>query len=1532
MKNFRPQAQGMYDPRHEHDACGVGFVANIKGKRSHQIVTDALTVLKNLTHRGACGCEVNTGDGAGILTQIPHAFLQQACKKAGFQIPGAKEYGVGVVFLPPNPSQRKEAEKVFEAIIKQEGQTFLGWRDIKTDNSSLGPTAVSSESFVRQVYIGRNSNIKTDEDFERKLYVIRRQAENAIRYSGKFSEGHYFWVSSLSHRTIVYKGMLLSEQVELYFPELADPSFDSALALVHSRFSTNTFPSWDRAHPYRYIAHNGEINTLRGNINWMNARQMMCASDLFKDDIKKVMPVVAPDGSDSAMFDNVLEFLVLGGRSLPHSMMMMIPEPWSNHESMSPEKKAFYEYHSTIMEPWDGPASVAFTDGIVMGATLDRNGLRPSRFYVTKDDRVIMASEAGVLQVPADQILQKGRLQPGRMFLVDTAQGRIISDDEVKGNIVKQQPYQVWLKENLVHLDQLPDAPHVHEPDHKTVLLRQQAFGYTFEDLRMILTPMGRDGVEPVGSMGTDTPLAVLSNKPQLLYNYFKQLFAQVTNPPIDCIREEIVTSTDTTVGPERNLLHPEPLSCRQIHLKSPILSNEEFEKLRHVDHKDFKAITLPILYDVSAGGKGLDEAMEKVCQLATRAIKNGHNIIVLSDRGINHEHAAIPALLAVAGLHHHLIREGTRTKVGIILETGEPREVHHFALLIGYGASAINPYLAFESLDDLIRQGILKGADHKTAVKNYAKAVAKGVVKTMSKMGISTIQSYRGAQIFEAVGLNKKLIDKYFTSTATRIEGAGVEEVAKEVFLRHRHAFPERQVNGSVLDPGGNYQWRKDGEYHLFNPDTVHKLQLSVRTNNFKVFQEYSKAVNEQEKHWATLRGLLDFKAGSKSIPIEEVESAEAIVKRFKTGAMSYGSISKEAHEALAVAMNRLGGKSNTGEGGEDPERYKLEANGDSKNSAIKQVASGRFGVTSNYLVNAREIQIKMAQGAKPGEGGQLPGTKVYPWIAKTRHSTPGVGLISPPPHHDIYSIEDLAELIHDLKNSNYKARISVKLVSEVGVGTIAAGVAKAHADVVLISGYDGGTGASPLSSIKHAGIPWELGLAETHQTLVLNNLRSRIVVETDGQLKTGRDVVIAALLGAEEFGFATAPLVTLGCIMMRVCHLNTCPVGVATQDPRLRAKFTGDPAHTVNFMLFIAQEMRELMAKLGFRTVNEMVGRTDMLEAKKAVEHFKAKGLDFSKILFQPEAGPEVGRYCQMPQDHGLDKALDNTQLLKICEPALAKKEKVKATVKVINVNRVVGTIVGSELTRRHGPEGLPEDTIQLKFEGSAGQSFGAFVPKGMTLEIEGDANDYVGKGLSGGKIIVYPPKNSTFKAEDNIIIGNVAFYGATLGEAYISGMAGERFCVRNSGVSTVVEAIGDHGCEYMTGGRVVILGATGRNFAAGMSGGVAYILDAAGDFATRCNKQMVELEKLQSPEEISEVKTLIERHVKYTDSKRGKQVLDLWNEMVPKFVKVIPKDYKRVLECLAKVKSQGKSGEEAIMAAFEENARDLSRVGGN
>ncbi|MFZ5802921.1 MAG: glutamate synthase large subunit, partial [Candidatus Omnitrophota bacterium] len=1405
------------------------------------------------------------------------------------------------------------------------------WRTVKTDGSSLGPTARAAEPIVRQVYIGRNSKLQEDMAFERKLYVIRRRAENTIRYSG-MKGGEYFYVSSLSYKTIVYKGMLMPEQVDPFFPELRHPAVETALAIVHSRFSTNTFPSWDRSHPYRYLAHNGEINTLRGNVNWMYARQHLCASDLFGDDMKKLMPVIPPDGSDSAMFDNCFEFLVLSGRSLQHAAMMMVPEPWSNHESMSDEKKAFYEYHSCLMEPWDGPASIAFTDGFTVGAMLDRNGLRPSRYYVTRDGLVVMASEVGVLDIPPETIVQKGRLQPGRMFFIDTREKRIVADEEIKHKLAAERPYRVWLNDHLVRLEDLPDAPHVHEPDHKTILKRQQAFGYTFEDLRFILTPMGKVAYEPVGSMGNDTPLAVLSDKPQLLYKYFKQLFAQVTNPPIDCIREEIVTATDTTIGPERNMLVPEPKSCRHIRLKSPVLTNEEFEKLRHIDHPDFKSITIPILFETKGGRKALEKSLEHVFSEASRAIQKGVNLIVLSDRGIDPAKAAIPALLAVSGLHHHLIREGTRTKVGLVLESGEPREVHHFALLIGYGAGAINPYLAFESLDDLIREGLLTDVDHKKAVKNYAKAVAKGVVKTMSKMGISTIQSYRGAQIFEAVGLNASVIDQYFTWTPSRIGGIGLEEIAEEVIQRHRLAFPDREVNGKALEPGGDYQWRKDGEFHAYNPETVHLLQLSCRSGNFEVFKHYSSKVNDASKALCALRGLLEFDISGPGIPVEEVEPVETIVKRFKTGAMSYGSISKEAHEALAIAMNRLGGKSNTGEGGEDPVRYRPEPNGDSKNSAIKQVASGRFGVTSQYLTQAKEIQIKMAQGAKPGEGGQLPGQKVYPWIAKVRLTTAGVGLISPPPHHDIYSIEDLAQLIYDLKNANHHARINVKLVSEIGVGTIAAGVAKAHADVVLISGYDGGTGASPLSSIKHAGLPWELGLAETHQTLVLNNLRSRIVVETDGQLKTGRDVVIAALLGAEEYGFSTAPLITLGCIMMRVCHLNTCPVGVATQDPELRKKFTGDPAHVVNFMRFIAQEMREIMAKLGFRTVNEMIGRTDKLLPQKAVEHWKAKGLDFSKILYQPSVAPEVGRYCQMAQDHGLNKALDHTELFRICEPALKDRQPVRATVKIRNIHRTVGTLVGSELTRRYGDQGLPEDTIHLHFQGTAGQSFGAFVPNGMTLELEGDANDYLGKGLCGGKIIVYPPKVAKFKAEENMVIGNVAFYGAIRGEAFIRGLAGERFCVRNSGVHAVVEGVGDHGCEYMTGGIVVVIGDTGRNFAAGMSGGTAYVLDTRGDFPTRCNKEMVFIEKLEKADEIGKVREMIEKHWRYTQSPRAKQVLDLWGEMVPRFVKIMPKDYKRVLEALEKVRREGLQGDEAIMAAFEANARDVSRVGGN
>lgn len=1528
-----PPKQGLYDPQFERDSCGIGFVVNIKGKKSHEIVKQALTILVNLNHRGACGCEPNTGDGAGILLQTPHRFFEKVCAKAGFSLPSYKQYGVGMVFLPPDPALRRNCEKLFEDVVKKEGQSVLGWRDIPTNNASLGNTAKACEPFIRQVFIGRNPKIQDDMAFERKLYVIRKRAENDIRYS-EVKDGEYFYIPSLSYKTVVYKGMLTAEQVEEYYPDLTDPDIETALAVVHSRFSTNTFPSWERAHPYRYIIHNGEINTLRGNINSMYARQAMLESDLFGDDIFKIFPIINHDGSDSAMFDNCLEFLVLGGRSLAHAMMMMIPEPWSNHESMSEEKKAFYKYHSCLMEPWDGPASIAFTDGIRVGAVLDRNGLRPSRYYVTKDDLVIMASEVGVLDVPAERVLQKDRLQPGRMFLVDTEEGRIIGDEELKWKIATEHPYRSWIKENMAPLEDLnepsekPDTP---QYDHETVLRRQEMFGYTFEDLRIIVGPMANNGVEPVGSMGKDTPIAVLSDKPKLLYDYFKQLFAQVTNPAIDANREEIVTSAEITIGPERNILDPEPQSCRRIKLQIPILTNEELEKIRHVNTHGFKTVILPILFKVSEGGPGLEKALDALYAKADRAISRGANLLILSDRGFNRNNAPIPALLAVSGLHHHLIRKGTRMKVSLLLESGEPREVHHFGLLIGYGASAVNPYLAYETIDDMIKQGLLPGITYEKAIKNYIKSVAKGVVKIMSKMGISTVQSYQGAQIFEAIGLNSNVVDKYFTWTASRIEGIGIDVIAEEIGMRHKRAFPDRDVEADTLDAGGLYQWRVDGEYHMYNPETVHKLQYACRSNNYKHFKEYSELIDNHSKKIGTLRGLLELKFAENPIPIDEVESVESICRRFKTGAMSYGAISQEAHETLAIAMNRIGGKSNTGEGGEDPARYIPDPNGDSRMSAIKQVASGRFGVTSQYLVNSKEIQIKISQGSKPGEGGQLPGIKVYPWIARVRLSTPGVGLISPPPHHDIYSIEDLAELIYDLKNANRDARINVKLVSEVGVGTIAAGVAKGHADVILISGSDGGTGASPQSSIQHAGLPWELGLAETHQTLLLNNLRSRVRLETDGQLKTGRDVVIAALLGAEEFGFSTAPLVAVGCIMMRVCHLDTCPVGVATQNPELRKKFRGKPEYVVNFMRFIAEEMREVMAKLGFRTVDEMVGRTDRLEVRKVVDHWKAKGLDFSKMLYQPDISPEVGRYCQISQDHGLEKALDKQVLLDLCKPALERGEPVEAILPIRNINRTVGTILGSEVTKRYGAMGLPEDTIRLYFHGSAGQSFGAFVPRGITLTLEGDSNDYIGKGLSGGKITVYPPKGSTFIPEENIIIGNVAFYGATAGEAYIRGMAGERFCVRNSGLHAVVEAVGDHGCEYMTGGRVVILGPTGRNFAAGMSGGIAYVLDEIGDFHRRCNQEMIYLEEPEE-DEIENIEQMIHKHVEYTKSERAQRILNSWGQMVPKFVKVIPKDYKRVLQAIKRVEKAGLSGEEALMAAFEENKRDLARVSGN
>jgi glutamate synthase (ferredoxin) len=1537
-----PLKQGLYDPAHEHDACGMGFVADLHGRKSHRIVGQALEVLVNLEHRGASGAEVCTGDGAGILTQIPHAFF----KSTFGELPEAGDYGVGMLFLPVSAKQRALCQQRIEEIVTGEGQTVLGWREVPTNNSSLGETSKFVEPSVFQVFIGRNENTERGLDFERKLFIIRKRLENEL---GHVSESTFqsggesgadentlalmlerpLYVCSLSSRTIVYKGMLTPEQVGEYYPDLAHPDFETAIALVHSRFSTNTFPSWERAHPYRYVIHNGEINTLRGNINWMHAREKLLESDLFGEDLSKVFPVVDASGSDSAMFDNVLEFLTLGGYSLPHAVMMMIPEPWAGHAEMDDAKRAFYEYHACLMEPWDGPASIGFTDGTVVGAVLDRNGLRPSRYYVTKDGLVILASEVGVLKVPPADVQEKGRLQPGRMFLVDTAAGRIISDEEIKKEIAGAHPYRQWLNDNL---RELKDLPHLREEvpqNHHCVQTQQLAFGYTYEDLNVITGPMGKTGVQPIGSMGNDAPLAVLSNKPQLLYSYFKQLFAQVTNPPIDSIREELITSTWTTLGAEGNLLNPGPAQCAHIGLHYPIISNEELARLRQLEN----SVTLPILYDATGNGAGLENALKVLFAQAEEAIENGASILILSDKGIDETHAPIPALLAVSGLHHHLIKNGTRTSAGLVLESGEPREVHHFSVLMGYGAGAINPYLAFESLDDMIASGLLTGVDHKTAVKNFVKASVKGIVKTMSKMGISTIQSYRGAQIFEAAGIHPSVVEKYFCWTASRIGGITLEEIALETRKRHERAFPPRGVQvDDVLDEGGIYQWKRHGEDHRYNPVTIHKLQNACRTNNYDTFKEYTALLDDENRQHRTLRGLMELQFDAPPVSIDEVESVEDITRRFKTGAMSYGSISREAHEALAIAMNRLGGKSNTGEGGEDPDRFTPDANGDSRCSAIKQVASGRFGVTSEYLTSANEIQIKMAQGAKPGEGGELPGTKVYPWIAKVRGATPGVGLISPPPHHDIYSIEDLKQLIHDLKNANPGARISVKLVSEVGVGTIAAGVAKAKADVVLISGYEGGTGASPQSSIWNAGLPWEIGLAETHQTLLLNNLRSRIAVETDGKLMTGRDVIVAALLGAEEFGFATAPLVILGCIMMRVCHLDTCPVGVATQNPELRKLFSGDPDHVVNFMKFIAQEMREIMAQLGFRTINEMVGRADRLKAKTDVQHWQAKGVDLSALLHQPKVPEDTGTFCSQTQDHGLEESLDKKVLLAACAPALEKGEKVEFSHPIVNINRVVGTILGHEVTKRYGADGLPEDTINLHFTGSAGQSFGAFVPRGITLHLEGDANDYLGKGLSGGKITVIPPRESTFVPRENIIIGNVALYGATGGEVYIRGMAGERFAVRNSGATAVVEAVGDHGCEYMTGGRVVVLGATGRNFAAGMSGGVAYVLDEKNQLAANLNPEMVDVETLDDVEEVLLVRDLIQKHKSYTNSAVAEELLNDWDNAVSHFKKVMPRDYRRALEAMKRVEAQGLSGEEAVMAAFEENKKDVSRVGGN
>ena len=1494
-----PTAQGLYDPRNEHDACGIGFVANIRGEKSHDIVSNGIRVLVNLTHRGACGCDPETGDGAGLLIQIPHKFFVREC---AFPLPAPGEYAVGMVFLPVERHQRLLCEGILERIAREEGLGVLGWRDTPVNGDAIGREARHSQPYIEQIFIGRAPGMLEDV-FERRLYVVRKRVEREIAHSD-IEERSMFYVPSLSCRTIVYKGLLLATQLANFYAELSDHDVISALCLVHQRFSTNTFPSWALAHPYRYIAHNGEINTLRGNVNWMHARQSILTSPLFGDEIRKVFPVITPGGSDSASLDNVVELLFQSGRSLPHVMAMLIPEAWAANPHMAPEKRAFYEYHASLMEPWDGPATIGFTDGHCIGAVLDRNGLRPGRYVVTNDGVVVMASEAGVLDIPAEQIKQKGRLQPGKMFLVDTAQGRIVSDKEIKQQLSYRQPYAQWLHDNQITMEQLPDPPRVHGSDHKTIVMRQRAFGYSEEDLKMILGPMARNGEEPIGSMGSDTPLACLSDKPQSLANYFKQLFAQVTNPPIDPIREEMVMSLISYIGTERNILDEGPENCHTLKMLHPILTNRDLEKLRRISRGDLLATTLPTLFRVQEGEAGLRRGLEELCQRASLAVRSGYTLLILSDRGIDFHHAPIPSLLALAAVHNRLVREETRTQVALLVESGEPREVMQFALLIGYGASAVNPYLAVETLEDMAKNGEFPPEiSAEAAAKNFVKAINKGLLKTFSKMGISTLQSYRGAQVFEAVGLDWELVDSYFTGTVSRLGGVGLGVLAREAQMKHAHALQPETDTETTLDLGGNYQYRVTGEHHLFNPSTISKLQHAVCEGSAEKFKEYTDLIDCRNRALCTLRGLMQIRKSHNPVPLDEVEPAQDIVKRFTTGAMSFGSISKEAHETLAIAMNRIGGKSNTGEGGEDAARFTPDPNGDLRRSAIKQVASARFGVTAHYLVNADELQIKMAQGAKPGEGGQLPGHKVDDVIARLRHSVPGVGLISPAPHHDIYSIEDLAQLIYDLKNVNPRARISVKLVSEVGVGTVAAGVSKAHADVVLISGDSGGTGASPLSSIRYAGIPWELGLAETQQTLLLNDLRSRIRVQTDGKLLTGRDVVIAALLGAEEFGFATTPLVAMGCVMMRKCHLNTCPVGIATQDPVLRAKFRGKPEYVINFFLFLAEQVRAYMAQMGFRTFDEMVGRVDMLEVELVKKHWKASGLDLSAILYAPPLPLHVARHCTQPQEHGLEGALDH-QLVCIARDALDHGSQVKGHFQIRNVQRAVGAMLSGEVARKFGAEGLPEDTIRLTFTGSAGQSFGAFLAHGITLTLEGEANDYVGKGLCGGRIVIYPPKNSRFAAEENILIGNVALYGATSGEAFLNGMAGERFAVRNSGATAVVEGVGDHGCEYMTNGLVVVLGSTGRNFAAGMSGGIAYVLDVQGDFSEkRCNLGSVDLERVAEFDDIEALQRLIGRHALLSGSKQASKILNSWEELLPRFYKVFPRDYKRALLSRAK-----------------------------
>jgi glutamate synthase (NADPH) large chain len=1492
-------SNGLYSPSFEHDSCGIGFVANIKSHKSHQIISDALTILENMEHRGACGCEQNTGDGAGIMIQVPHEFFFDECSKLGVHLPPFGKYGVGVLFFPKDIRLKEECRDIFNRCADKLGLEVLAFRKVPVDPDDIGYTALSVEPEMEQVIVACPDHITNPEDFERKLFLLRNYASHTINSTIK-KDAVGFYIASLSYKTIVYKGQLTSRQVRHYFPDLRNKRVVSAFGLVHSRFATNTFPSWKLAQPFRFIAHNGEINTLQGNLNWLKTSERNFTSPYFtKEEMDMLLPIITEGQSDSACLDNMIELLTLCGRSLPHVMMMLIPEAWDDNDLMDPVKKAFYEFHASFMEPWDGPASISFTNGKIIGATLDRNGLRPSRYCVTTDDRVIMASETGALPVDPAIVKEKGRLQPGKMFVVDLEQGRIISDEELKQDICSQKPYADWLNKYKIRLEELPE-PRVQftELHHEQVFKYQKAFGYSTEDLDTIITPMALEGKEPIGSMGSDVPLAVLSDQPQHLSSYFKQLFAQVTNPPIDPIRERMVMSLSTFVGNNGNLLTEDPLSCHSVALKQPVLSNHEMEKLRSIDTGIFQAKTLQSYFRADGKNGSLKRGLDRLCRYAVDAVEDGFEVLILSDRAIDSDHAPIPSLLATAAVHHHLIRKGLRGQVGLVIEAGDVWEVHHYACLIGFGATAINPYLALSTINDLKETNKLHtDLDNKQLIKNYIKAVNDGLLKVFSKMGISTLQSYQGAQIFEIIGLNKAVVDQYFTGATSRIEGMGIDEIAKEVLAKHHFSFTKKTQPIERLPIGGVYEWKRKGEFHLFNPQTIHLLQHATKMNDYNTFKKYSKVVNDQGEKACTLRSLFQFKPNRPSISIDEVEPAENIYKRFATGAMSFGSISHEAHSTLAIAMNRIGAKSNTGEGGEDEIRYAPLANGDSMKSAIKQVASARFGVTSYYLTMADELQIKMAQGAKPGEGGQLPGHKVDEWIGKVRHSTPGVGLISPPPHHDIYSIEDLAQLIFDLKNANRAARISVKLVSKAGVGTIAAGVAKAKADVILIAGHDGGTGASPLSSIKHAGLPWELGLAETHQTLVKNGLRSRVTVQSDGQLRTGRDIAIATLLGAEEWGIATAALIVEGCIMMRKCHLNTCPVGIATQDGELRKRFTGDADHVVNFFRFITQELREIMAELGFRTINEMVGQVENLEARSDNKHWKYSKLDLSPVLYKEPTSLYNGLYKQEEQDHGLANVLD-WKLLDAAKPALENAEKIIASFNLLNTDRTVGTILSNEISKKYKSAGLPDDTIHFKFTGTAGQSFGAFNTKGVTLELEGDANDYFGKGLSGARLIVYPPKQSHFTPEENIIIGNVAFYGATSGSAYIRGKAGERFCVRNSGANAVVESIGDHGCEYMTGGRVVILGDTGRNFAAGMSGGLAYVYNVKGTFDTMCNKEMVDLDAVEETD-VDELRTMIEDHFNYTGSTVAKFVLDDFDNQLKNFIKVFPKDYKKVLQ---------------------------------